>query len=122
MQNSSAADLKRIFQSLASGTSSDDDDDPQEASKLHSKMAQIYAVTRVCESNDNQTCYPLSPDLERTMQMEKDYDRLIWAWKGWHDGCGNQIRPVYLQYVDLLTKNIQKNGYSDLSVSKDMID
>jgi hypothetical protein len=51
------------------------------------------------------------------MQTEKDYDRLTWAWKGWHDGCGDKVRPVYLSYVDLLTKNIKENGYTDLAVS-----
>ena len=39
------------------------------------------------------------------MQIEKDYERLVWAWKGWHDGCGNKIRSVYLSYIDLLNKN-----------------
>ncbi|CAF4154828.1 unnamed protein product, partial [Rotaria sordida] len=53
--------------------------------------------------------------LERLMQIEKDYDRLLWAWKGWHDECGNKIRPVYLPYIDLLNKHAKENGYQDLA-------
>ncbi|CAF3973108.1 unnamed protein product, partial [Rotaria sp. Silwood1] len=37
--------------------------------------------------------------------------------KGWHDGCGNKIRSVYLPYIDLLNKNVKENGYHDLAVS-----
>lgn len=111
--------LKRIFRNLAYGIASDDDDntDTIETSKLHSKMEQIYATTEVCEDNDPKKCYRLSPYLEQLMQTEKDYDRLIWAWKGWYNNCGNQIRPLYLQYIDLINKDAQKNGYNDLSVN-----
>ncbi|CAF4975132.1 unnamed protein product, partial [Rotaria sp. Silwood1] len=37
--------------------------------------------------------------------------------KGWHDGCGNKIRSVYLPYIDLLNKNVKENGYHDLAES-----
>ena len=50
------------------------------------------------------------------MQIEKDYDRLLWGWKGWHDQCGNAIRSVYLSYIDLLNDNIKGNNYNDLAV------
>jgi hypothetical protein len=52
------------------------------------------------------------------MQTEKDYDRLLWAWKGWHDQCGNKIRPKYLSYIDLVNKDMQENGYKDISVKR----
>jgi hypothetical protein len=51
------------------------------------------------------------------MQIEKDYDSLLRAWKGWHEQCGNKIRSVYLSYIDLLNKNIKENGYKDLAVN-----
>jgi hypothetical protein len=117
MQYSEDEDLKRIFGRLASGTVSDNDEDVKKISKLHGEMEQIYSTTKVCEPNDDKKCYTLSPYLERLMQIEKDYDRLTWAWKGWYDGCGNQIRPVYLSFIDLLNKNAKENGYKDLSVS-----
>ena len=82
-------------------------------------MEQIYATTKVCEPNEKSKCYTLSPYLERAIQTEKDYERLLWIWKGWHDGCGNSIRPVYLSYIDVLNKNARENGYKDLSVSED---
>ena len=50
------------------------------------------------------------------MQTEKDYDRLLWAWKGWHNQCGNRIRSPYLTYIDLLNEHTKTNGYKDLAV------
>jgi peptidyl-dipeptidase A len=117
MKNSPDEDLRRIFGRLAQGTISHDDESVKKVSKLHGELERIYSTAEVCELNDTKKCYRLSPYLERLMQVEKDYDRLIWAWKGWHDQCGNKIRPVYLPYIDLLNKNAQENGYSDLSVS-----
>ena len=121
LAESTNEELKRIFRDLASGVANDDDDDTDtiETSKLHSKMEKIYSTTEVCESNNPKKCYTLSPYLEELMQREKDYDRLTWAWQGWYDNCGNQIRPLYLKYIDLLNENAQTNGYQDLSVSAD---
>ena len=117
MKHSTDDDLRRIFDRLASGMVSKSDDETKETSTLHSQMQKIYSVTKVCEANASQTCYALSPYLERLMQVEKDYDRLVWAWKGWYDNCGNQVRPLYLSYIDLLSKNAKDNGYSDMAVS-----
>lgn len=117
LQSSTNEPLKRIFRDLAAGSASDDDETTVETSKLRSKMEQIYATTEVCETNDKNKCYQLSPYLEELLHTEKDYDRLVWAWKGWYDNCGNQIRPLYLQYIDLLNEDARKNGHKDLSVS-----
>ncbi|CAF4210380.1 unnamed protein product [Rotaria sp. Silwood2] len=115
MKYSKNDDLKRIFGRLATGTVSNNNDDVKKSSKLHGQLEDIYATTKVCELNDDKKCYTLSPYLERVMQIEKDYDRLLWAWKGWHDGCGNKVRSVYLPYIDLLNKNVKENGYHDLA-------
>ncbi|CAF0880032.1 unnamed protein product [Adineta steineri] len=113
MTHSSDEDLKRTYDRLARGTVSNNDENVKKSSKLHAQLEQIYSTAEVCELNDNTKCYTLSPYLERLMQIEKDYDRLLWAWKGWHNQCGNKIRPVYLPYIDLLDENIKENGYKD---------
>ncbi|UJR37123.1 hypothetical protein I4U23_029827 [Adineta vaga] len=115
MKNSTDEDLKRIFGRLAQGSTSHNDADVKTRSKLHSELETIYSTAEVCEVNDPKKCYTLSPVLERIMQTEKDYDRLLWAWKGWHDQCGNKIRPVYLPYIDLLNKNAKENGLNDVA-------
>ncbi|CAF0991980.1 unnamed protein product [Adineta ricciae] len=115
MKNSNNEDLKRIYGRLAQGTISHNDEDVKTRSKLHSKLEKIYSTAEVCELNDTKKCYTLSPTLEQLMQVEKDYDRLLWAWKGWHNQCGNKIRPVYLPFIHLLNKSSKENGYKDLA-------
>jgi hypothetical protein len=117
MKYSKNEDLKRIYGRLAQGTVSTNDENVKKTSKLHAELENIYATTKVCEPNDDKKCYTLTPYLDELMQTEKDYDRLIWAWKGWHNGCGDKVRPVYLSYIDLLTKNAKENGYNDVAVS-----
>ena len=116
MKTSKNPDLNLIFGRLAQGTPTEDDENLQEVSQLHSQLESIYSTAKVCEPNNKKQCYTLSPYLERLMQTEKDYDRLIWAWQGWHDACGNAIRPVYLSYIDELTKNAQKEDGQNLAV------
>ncbi|CAF1067953.1 unnamed protein product [Adineta steineri] len=115
MKNSKNKDLKLIFGRLATGTMSHNDKDVKRVSKLSSDLESIYGTATVCELNDKKTCHTIEPYLERLMETEKDYDRLLWAWKGWHDECGNKVRPVYLEYVDLLNKNVKENGYDSLA-------
>ena len=117
MKYSNNEDLKLIFLRLSKGTVSYDKQSAENASKLQTQLLTIYSTTEVCEVNDNKKCYQLSPYLEQLMQTEKDYERLLWAWKGWHDNCGNKIRPVYLPYIDLLDKDAKENGYHDLAVN-----
>ena len=117
LKNSTNEELKRIFNHLAQGVVSNDDEYLKKTSELSAKLNLIYSTAEVCELNNTNQCYTLAPYLERLMQTEKDYDRLLWAWKGWYDQCGNQIRPFYLTYIDLLNKNIKQNGFKDLAVS-----
>ena len=121
MKYSNNEHLKRIFFRLSQGSIDRDENNVKKASKLHSQMQTIYSTTEVCEVNDNKKCYQLSPYLEQLMQTEKDYERLLWAWKGWHDNCGNKIRPIYNPYIDLLNKNVKDDGFKDLSVNRRML-
>ncbi|UJR09094.1 hypothetical protein I4U23_013341 [Adineta vaga] len=115
MKNSQNEDLKRIFGRLSQGTMSDNDDEVKQISNLSTKLEDIYGTTTVCELQNTKQCYTIEPYLTQLMQTEKNYDRLTWAWQGWHDGCGMKVRPVYLTFIDLLNKNCKENGYADLA-------
>ncbi|CAF2074598.1 unnamed protein product [Rotaria magnacalcarata] len=115
MKYSRDEDLKVSFGRLSKNLISPNDEDVKQTSKLSSDLSRVYSTTKVCELNNDEICYNLSPYLERLMQVEKDYDRLLWGWQGWHDGCGNNIRPLYLPYIDLLDKSTKENGYKDLT-------
>ena len=73
---------------------------------------KIFTNAKVC---DNQKCFGLDPGLNEIMSNSRDYDRLLWAWKGWHDATGAKMRKTYAETVQLNNKAARENGYSDLS-------
>ena len=70
-------------------------------------MENIYGKGTVCRENGE--CLTLEPDLEQLNANSRDYDELLWAWKGWRDAVGRQIGPLYPQYVELKNKGARAN-------------
>uniref|UniRef100_A0AAQ5YAB6 Angiotensin-converting enzyme n=1 Tax=Amphiprion ocellaris TaxID=80972 RepID=A0AAQ5YAB6_AMPOC len=83
----------------------------EEYNNLLSNMETKYSVAEVCR--DDGTCHPLDPDLQKIMAQSRDYDELLFAWKGWRDSAGKVIREDYKRYVDLANKAATLNGHSD---------
>lgn len=52
----------------------------------------------------------LGTDLEEIMATSRDQKELLWAWQGWRDAIGRQLRPVFEDYVHLSNKAAQYNG------------
>lgn len=52
----------------------------------------------------------LSSDLTDIMATSRDYDELLFAWKGWRDASGKQIKSDYKRYVELSNKAAVLNG------------
>ncbi|XP_019379146.1 PREDICTED: angiotensin-converting enzyme isoform X3 [Gavialis gangeticus] len=83
----------------------------EEYNQLLSDMETTYSIAKVCKDNDK--CYPLDPDLTNILATSRDYDELLFAWKGWRDASGNQIRTKYKRYVELSNKAARLNGHAD---------
>ncbi|KAM6897562.1 angiotensin-converting enzyme [Xenentodon cancila] len=83
----------------------------EEYNTLLSNMETKYSVAEVCRANG--TCLPLDPDLQRIMAESRDYDELLFAWKGWRDVAGKVLRQDYERYVELANKAATLNGHSD---------
>ena len=64
---------------------------------------------------NNEKCLSLDPDLYNIMSKSRDYDQLLWAWKGWHDATGKNMKKIYAETVRLNNKAARENGYKDLS-------
>uniref|UniRef100_A0A8C6M1L5 Angiotensin-converting enzyme n=1 Tax=Nothobranchius furzeri TaxID=105023 RepID=A0A8C6M1L5_NOTFU len=78
---------------------------------LLSNMETKYSLAVVCR--DGVTCHPLDPDLQKIMAESRDYDELLFAWKGWRDSAGKILRQDYKRYVELANKAATINGHSD---------
>ncbi|XP_038018778.1 angiotensin-converting enzyme [Motacilla alba alba] len=83
----------------------------KEYNTLLSDMETTYSVAKVCR--ENKTCHPLDPDLTDIMATSRDYDKLLFAWKGWRDASGKKMRNNYKRYVELSNKAAMLNGYKD---------
>ncbi|KAF2982124.1 hypothetical protein EK904_009087 [Melospiza melodia maxima] len=87
------------------------EDELKEYNTLLSDMETTYSVAKVCR--ENKTCHPLDPDLTNIMATCRDYDELLFAWKGWRDASGKKMRNNYKRYVELSNKAAVLNGYTD---------
>ncbi|KAI4807922.1 hypothetical protein KUCAC02_027695, partial [Chaenocephalus aceratus] len=83
----------------------------EEYNTLISNMETKYSVAKVCK--DDGTCHPLDPDLQKIMAESRDYDELLFAWKGWRDVSGKVLREDYKRYVELANTAAKLNGHSD---------
>lgn len=52
----------------------------------------------------------MEPGLQHLMSESRDYDELLWAWKGWHDAVGPKIGKLYPTYVSLLNEAAINGG------------
>lgn len=49
-------------------------------------------------------------DLEEVMATSRDQKELLWAWQGWRDAAGRQLRVAFEHYVHLSNKAARLNG------------
>ncbi|XP_005402269.1 PREDICTED: angiotensin-converting enzyme-like isoform X2 [Chinchilla lanigera] len=105
--------VKRMLSKLQDiGKAALPEDELWEYNKLLAYMETTYSLAEVCL--DEGPCMPLEPDLEEIMATSRDQKELLWAWEGWRDSVGRQIRPIFWRYVQLSNKVAQLNGYKDM--------
>ncbi|KAM8890453.1 LOW QUALITY PROTEIN: angiotensin-converting enzyme [Synchiropus picturatus] len=108
--------VKRIVKKLSDiDTAALPKDELKELNDILSNMETKYSVAKVCR--DNGQCHPLDPDLQKIMAESRDYDELLFAWKGWRDSAGKVLREDYKRYVELTNKAAVLNGHSDNGAS-----
>ncbi|XP_011366886.1 angiotensin-converting enzyme-like protein Ace3 [Pteropus vampyrus] len=87
-------------------------DELREYNKILAYMETTYSTAQVCLNEG--PCMPLEPDLEEVMATSRDYKELLWAWQGWRDAAGRQLRVAFEYYVHLSNKAAMLNGYKDM--------
>ncbi|EDV25300.1 uncharacterized protein TRIADDRAFT_37492 [Trichoplax adhaerens] len=105
-----SADVKRQFFFLTL------DDSPKDSTKLQellatiAKMESTYSKGRVCNKT---RCYVLNPDLYSIIGKSRNYDELVFAWKGWRDSVGRNVKRDYMKYVEISNIGATDNNYAD---------
>ena len=80
-------------------------------------MSGKYGSAKVCPF-DNQNCdlemegLSLEPGLEAILAdtSNRDWDELVYIWKGWRDSSGKQMREIYMKYIELNNDAAVANG------------
>ena len=103
-----ARQIKRITASAAPT----DKETLRKLTTLESLMEEIYSTGKVSDSNGDKLA--LDPDLYAILSKSRDYDRLLFAWKGWRDAVGPKIRPRYKEFVMLMNIGAKENGWKDI--------
>ena len=74
-------------------------------------MENIYGQGKVCKENGE--CLPLEPDLVDIMGTSRDHCELQWAWEGWRNVSGREMRGYFTNYVHLQNEAAQYNGFKN---------
>ncbi|XP_076856780.1 angiotensin-converting enzyme isoform X2 [Brachyhypopomus gauderio] len=104
--------VKRILKKLSDlERAALSDAELKEYNNLLASMETTYSIAKVCRKDG--TCLPLEPDLTKIMAESRDYDELVFAWQGWRNASGRELRQSYTRYVELANLAARKNGHSD---------
>ncbi|KAL4835077.1 hypothetical protein H8958_014866 [Nasalis larvatus] len=87
-------------------------DELREYNELLANMEMTYSMAQVCLNE--RPCLSLEPELEEVMATSRNKEELLWAWQGWRDAVGCQIRTTFEHYVELSNKAAQLNDYKDM--------
>lgn len=104
-------ELQRLFKKLSDiDKAALSEAEQKEYNQIVSDMETIYSKATVCNGTK---CIPLDPDITALLAQSRDYDELLWAWKGWRDSSGKKMRSHYKRYVELGNKAATLNGHAD---------
>lgn len=105
-------DTKRQFKKLMDGNKPLTEEDEAELVSIKAEMGKIYSTSKVCFSPEN--CMSLDPDLTKIMAESRNSTERLMVWEQWRRNVGQQAKPLYERYMDLLNKKAVLNGYQDL--------
>ena len=105
-------DTKRQIQFITSTATPTDAAVLKEVTELEATMEGIYSTGKV--KDDDGTMLELDPDLYKILTTSRDYDRLLFVWKGWRDAVGAKLRPLYKQFVKLKNQGAKENGWKNI--------
>jgi peptidyl-dipeptidase A len=88
----------------------DDQAKRAELASIATGMEGMYGSAKHCPEGGE--CLS-ETDIIRLMAAERDYDRLLDAWRGWHD-TASPMRPIYQRFVELANEGAREIGYPDV--------
>lgn len=81
-----------------------------ELATVAAEMEALYGTAKVCPEGEQ--CLS-EADIIRIMASERDYQRLLELWQGWHD-TARPARPMYERFVELANEGAREIGFANL--------
>ncbi|HUG98883.1 MAG TPA: M2 family metallopeptidase [Gammaproteobacteria bacterium] len=106
-------DTARQLELLRRGTSlpaPDDSAKRAELATIATDMEGMYGSAKYCPEGEE--CLG-ETDIIRFMAENRDYDRLLAVWLGWHD-TARPMRPMYERFVELANEGAGEIGFTNL--------
>ena len=106
-------DTARQLELLRRGTSlpaPDDSAKRAELATIATDMEGMYGSAKFCPEGEE--CLS-ETDIIRLMAENRDYDRLLHVWRGWHD-TARPMRPMYERFVELANEGAGEIGFANL--------
>ena len=88
----------------------DDPDKRAELASISTGMEAMYGAAKYCPAGGE--CLA-ETDIIRLMASERDHDRLLDLWRGWHD-TARPARPLYERFTELANEGAREIGFRDL--------
>ena len=116
------SDTKRQFSLLLTTMASSNPEIVKNVSTLGSIMANIYSTARVRFNNSiikstnvsSEISYlSLDKHLTAIMSSSTNSKELLYAWKGWRDAVGPQLKKHYTEYVKLSNFGAREHKFED---------
>ncbi|KAL9965320.1 hypothetical protein ACROYT_G029106 [Oculina patagonica] len=105
-------DTARQIKRITASATPKDEATLRKVTNLEADMEGIYSTGKVKDKDGKML--ELDPDLYGILSKSRDYDRLLFAWKGWRDAVGPKIRPKYKEFVKLKNQGATENGWKDI--------
>ena len=112
--------VRRQFNMITSSATSKDGNTRKQSAQLVTEMEATYSKGCVKATSANvktvkingTKCLTLG-DLSTILRKSRDYNELLFVWKGWRDATGPKIRSNYKSFVDVKNKGAKENNWKD---------
>lgn len=106
-------DQKRMMKFILESTALKEKNLRKELLDLEAKIGTIYSKAKVCNKGSGK-CYHFEPGLIHIFRTSRNYDELLWAWKGWRDAIGPKTKSDWVKAEKLRNKGAKEHGYADV--------
>lgn len=109
-------DITRQLMLISRSASPKAEDKLRLLNELQAKMTGIYSRGKVYymdKLTKKRQYLELEPGLINIMAKSRDYNKLLFAWQGWRDAVGPEMKSLYEQFVEIVNLGAREHDWVD---------